>query len=122
MKNPTKFRALKNRYNGDVPLREDYEIVSSNRVTGWSVNFPIVATCKPTKVCAMTCYGLSGPITLNASLAKHARNHPWCKATPENFRAQLILPPKSNPEQFIYDTVLFLYSGFFGFGPRKRRQ
>jgi hypothetical protein len=90
MKNPTKFRALKNRYSGDVPLREDYEILSSNRVTGWSVNFPIVATCKPSKVCAMTCYGLSGPITWSASLDKHTRNHGWCKSNPEAFSAQLV--------------------------------
>lgn len=85
----TKFHQLKEKYASNEKIRTDYQILSSNRVTGWSVNFPIVATCKPSKVCAMTCYGLKGPITWGSSLNKHARNHLWCKSDPIGFANQL---------------------------------
>lgn len=46
---------------------------STNKVTGHSLNFPIIGTCTPTTVCAETCYFASGPSTWSASLAKQHR-------------------------------------------------
>ena len=92
----TKFHQLKDKYVASQEIRTDYQILSSNRVTGWSVNFPIVSTCRPSKVCAMTCYGLKGPITWGSSLNKHARNHLWCKSDPKGFAEQLEIECKKN--------------------------
>jgi hypothetical protein len=37
-------------------LSDKERVVSENRVAGLSLNLPIYGTCKPTKVCAATCY------------------------------------------------------------------
>jgi hypothetical protein len=54
-------------------LRPDENPFSTNKVTGHSLNFPIIGTCTPTVVCADTCYFASGPSTWSASLAKQHR-------------------------------------------------
>jgi len=54
-------------------LREDENPFSTNKVTGYSLNFPIIGTCTPTIVCAKTCYFAKGPATWSASLAKQYR-------------------------------------------------
>lgn len=46
---------------------------STNKVTGHSLNFPIIGTCTPTPVCSDTCYFAKGPSTWPASLAKQHR-------------------------------------------------
>ena len=46
---------------------------STNKVTGHSLNFPIIGTCTPTVVCSDTCYFARGPATWTASLAKQHR-------------------------------------------------
>lgn len=46
---------------------------STNKVTGHSINYPIVPTCSPTRVCVKTCYFGCGPSTWPASLAKQWR-------------------------------------------------
>ena len=89
MKQISRFRHLKNRYDSSPELRTDYEILSNNKVTGWSVNFPIVETCKPSKICAETCYGLSGPIIWSNSLNKQTRNLKRVQADPKEFALQL---------------------------------
>lgn len=89
MRDITRFRHLKNRYNPSKVVITDYEILSNNKVTGWSVNFPIVQTCKPSKVCSDTCYGLTGPITWSNSLEKQTRNYNWVKTDPIGFSLQL---------------------------------
>jgi hypothetical protein len=55
---------------------------SVNRVTGHSLNFPIVNTCTPTVVCAETCYFAKGPSTWTASLKKQSRLMNSVKASP----------------------------------------
>ena len=55
---------------------------SSNRVTGHSLNFPIVNTCTPSIVCAETCYFAKGPSTWTASLKKQSRLLNSVKASP----------------------------------------
>jgi len=54
-------------------LGSDENPFSTNKVTGHSLNFPIVGTCTPTIVCASRCYFAHGPATWSASLAKQHR-------------------------------------------------
>ena len=67
-----KTLAAKEQGHGQV-LRPDENPFSTNKVTGHSLNFPIIATCTPTTVCAETCYFACGPATWSASLAKQYR-------------------------------------------------
>lgn len=101
----TRFRQLKNRYQVSPLITTDYEILSNNKVTGWSVNFPIVQTCKPSRVCSDTCYGLTGPIIWSNSLNKQSKNYNWVKSDPEGFSLQLEKEVrrklKRDPEFFI---------------------
>lgn len=57
----------------DELLADDENPFSTNKVTGWSLNFPIIGTCTPTPVCGDTCYFAKGPATWSASLAKQHR-------------------------------------------------
>ena len=57
----------------DDLLGPDENPFSTNKVTGHSLNFPIIGTCRPTTVCADTCYFACGPSTWSASLAKQHR-------------------------------------------------
>lgn len=50
------------------------KLLSSNLVAGVSVNLPIYKTCRPTKVCAESCYaGRNVPIGMKAAVAKQVR-------------------------------------------------
>lgn len=60
---------------------------STNKVTGWSLNYPIVATCAPSKVCAETCYFAKGPATWTAALAKQYRLYNSTVADPSGTAA-----------------------------------
>lgn len=77
--------AEKARPHGDL-LRPDENPFSTNRVTGHSLNVPIVGTCTPSTVCSETCYFAKGPATWPDSLAKQyrllnsMRHHPLCLA------------------------------------------
>jgi hypothetical protein len=64
-------------------LRDDENPFSTNKVTRYSLNFPIEGTCAPTKVCAATCYFACGPSTWTASLAKQKRLQGSLDADPE---------------------------------------
>lgn len=57
----------------DHLLGPDENPFSTNKVTGWSLNFPIIGTCTPSVVCSDTCYFAKGPATWPASLAKQHR-------------------------------------------------
>lgn len=57
----------------DELLAPDENPFSTNKVTGWSLNFPIIGTCTPSPVCSDTCYFAKGPATWPASLAKQHR-------------------------------------------------
>lgn len=49
-------------------------LLSSNLIAGVSVNLPIYGTCKPTKVCAESCYAARNvPIGMRAAVAKQVR-------------------------------------------------
>jgi hypothetical protein len=58
--------------NGDL-LADGENPFSTNKVTGHSLNFPIIGTCMPTEVCGSRCYFTRGPSTWTASLRKQHR-------------------------------------------------
>jgi hypothetical protein len=64
-------------------LKEDESVLSFNKVTGFSVNFPIFGTCKPTQVCAARCYYAKGGSSWPASLKKQQRLLNSVKKNPE---------------------------------------
>lgn len=70
-------------------LGPDENPFSTNKVTGWSLNFPIAVTCSPTKVCIHTCYFGRGPSTWPASLAKQHRLYNRVKADPAGAAEQI---------------------------------
>jgi hypothetical protein len=57
-------------------------MLSGNKVTGYSLNFPIAATCMPTKVCAATCYFARDASTWPNALKKQYRLLNTVKADP----------------------------------------
>lgn len=63
---------------------------STNKVTGHSLNFPIVGTCNPTKVCADTCYFAKGPSTWSPSLKKQVRLQNALDADPITLSGQIV--------------------------------
>lgn len=56
---------------------------STNKVTRWSLNVPIIGTCMPTTVCAETCYFAKGASTWTPSLKKQHRLMNSIKDDPE---------------------------------------
>jgi hypothetical protein len=70
----------------DRPLGPDERICSDNTKTGFSVNFPLgpKGTCRPTEVCADTCYGAmpGKPITWRNSILKYWRVYRYFKEAP----------------------------------------
>jgi len=67
----------------DGLLAESENPFSTNKVTGHSLNFPIIGTCTPSVVCAETCYFAKGPSTWSASLAKQHRLLNSLRADPQ---------------------------------------
>lgn len=70
-------------------LSPDENPFSTNKVTGHSLNFPIIGTCTPTVVCADTCYFACGPSTWSASLAKQHRLLNSLRADPEKLAGRI---------------------------------
>lgn len=62
---------------------------STNKVTGHSLNFPIIGTCTPTEVCGERCYFARGPATWTASLAKQHRLLNSLRAEPERLAGSI---------------------------------
>jgi len=67
-----------------------FDPLSTNKVTGASVNFPVSETCQPSKVCANTCYALRGPLIWTPSLKKQQLNLLTCQSNPADFAAAVI--------------------------------
>lgn len=67
-------------------------VCSLNTKTGWSVNLPILGTCRPTKVCADLCYGvlLGKPVAWTPSIKKNLRVLRYFKETPAQIAADRI--------------------------------
>jgi hypothetical protein len=62
---------------------------STNKVTGHSLNVPIIGTCTPTVVCGETCYFAKGPSTWTASLKKQHRLMNSIKASPTHMAVMI---------------------------------
>jgi hypothetical protein len=65
-------------------------LLSGNKVTGYSVNFPIASTCRPSKVCIETCYYAVGGTSWNASLRKQLWLMDYCQENPVVFAEQIV--------------------------------
>lgn len=57
-------------------------MLSINKVTGVSLNFPIAETCNPSKLCVKTCYFARGGSSWPASLKRQYRLYNSVKADP----------------------------------------
>ena len=66
------MRSRDRTYEG-ARLQDGEDPFSTNKVTGWSLNMPIIGTCAPTVLCADTCYFAKGPSTWPASRKKQYR-------------------------------------------------
>jgi hypothetical protein len=73
----------------DEPLGPSENPFSTNKVTGHSLNFPIIGTCTPTVVCSDTCYFARGPATWTASLAKQYRLLNSLRADPQRLAGRI---------------------------------
>jgi len=71
-------------------LRPEEAVLSFNKVTGYSVNFPIFGTCKPTKVCASRCYYAKGGPSWPAALKKQQRTVNSVKNDPQAIAKRII--------------------------------
>jgi hypothetical protein len=60
-------------------------VLSFNKVTGHSVNFPISETCKPTAVCLKHCYFAKGPNSWPDALSHQYQVYAAAKADPVGF-------------------------------------
>jgi hypothetical protein len=60
-------------------------VLSYNKVTGYSVNFPIALTCSPTAVCAKTCYFAFGGPSWSPAIQRQIRAYRAVCADPRNF-------------------------------------
>ena len=65
-------------------------ILSENSVAGWSLNFPIKGTCKPSKLCVETCYYAAGMNAWSNSLRKQLWNYDKCVEDPIAFAEEII--------------------------------
>jgi hypothetical protein len=86
----TVIRRAKSLANEDNPVPPDEKLFSYNKVTGYSLNFPIYSTCSPTKVCVKTCYFARGRNAFSNSLKHQLRNLDSCRNSPETFAAKVI--------------------------------
>ena len=64
----------------DELLRDGESMLSINKVTGVSLNFPIAETCNPSKLCIKTCYFARGGSSWPASLKRQYRLYNSVKA------------------------------------------
>lgn len=85
----------------DDLLKESEDPFSINKVTGVSLNFPIIGTCVPTKVCGITCYFAKGPSTWTASLKKQHRLMNSVKRNPKEAAKRIVKFAKKKKLDFI---------------------
>jgi hypothetical protein len=78
----------------DDLLAPDENPFPTNKVTGYSLNYPIAQTCSPTKVCVNTCYFGCGPSTWTASLRKQWRLYNSTVADPVDTAARIAFHAK----------------------------
>lgn len=77
------------------------KILSSSKVTGYAVNFPIYKTCKPTEVCIKTCYFSIGLNTSQHAISHQLRNYRDCTSDPIEFAERVIREYDNNGLTFL---------------------
>lgn len=77
------------------------KILSSSKVTGYAVNFPIYKTCKPTEVCIKTCYFAVGLNTSTHAISHQLRNYRDCTSDPIEFAERIIREYDNNGLTFL---------------------
>ena len=75
-----KTKSIQSEY--DAKLDPSEKLLSFNKVTGFSLNFPILQTCIPTEICASRCYYAPGPATWPNSIKKQLRLYNSVKNDP----------------------------------------
>ena len=75
-------RSRKNTTRYEECLKDGESMLSLNKVTGVSLNFPIAETCSPSKLCIKTCYFARGGASWPASLKRQYRMYNSIKADP----------------------------------------
>ena len=75
--------------------------LSSNKVTGYSVNVPISATCRPTAVCLKTCYFAVGAPSWSNGLHHQAKIYRSMKQDPVGFAERVALEYDSKQLSFL---------------------
>jgi hypothetical protein len=65
-------------------------VLSYNKVTGYSVNFPIALTCRPTAVCAKTCYFAHGGPSWTPALRRQLRLYSTVRNDPQAFARRVV--------------------------------
>jgi len=70
--------------------KDNFSVLSQNRVTGYAVNFPIQKTCRPTAVCRDTCYFAAGLNAASTALNLQHRNLELCQKDPGDFARRVI--------------------------------
>ena len=68
----------------------DFQLISHNKVTGFSINVPIAWTCQPTKVCIKECYFAKGHNTWSGALNHQAKVYGLIKDDPNKFAQKVI--------------------------------
>lgn len=74
---------------------------STNKVTGWSLNVPIIGTCMPTIVCGETCYFAKGASTWTPSLKKQHRLLNSIKDDPQGVAKRIVKSARRKKMTFI---------------------
>ena len=92
--------ARKKQGSSDI-LGDTEDPFSANKVTGYSLNFPIVGTCTPTVVCGERCYFAKGPSTWTASLAKQHRLLNAVRSDPTRVAAMIAASAKKRRMSFV---------------------
>ena len=82
-------------------LGDGESVLSFNKVTGYSVNFPIFGTCKPSKVCALRCYYAKGGSSWPAALKKQQRLVNSVKANPLEVARRIVLECKKRKVTYL---------------------
>lgn len=75
--------------------------LSGNKVSGYSVNFPIAGTCRPSKLCIETCYYASGGTSWDNSLRKQIWMHNFCSDNPIAFAENIVKEYKKKKLDFL---------------------
>ena len=96
-------RSRKSTDRYEALLQDGESMLSINKVTGVSLNFPIAETCNPSKLCIRTCYFARGGPSWPAALSRQYRLFNSVSADPKKAAVRLKdeLIAKNKPPTFV---------------------